>query len=64
MVKEVFIYLDYNATTPVDPRVLVEMMPIFNSTYANPAFNIVAHEAGGDIRIDANLKFIENYRII
>ena len=64
MGTEDIIYLDYNATTPVDPRVLIEMMPFFTSTYANPAFNIVAHEAGVDIRIDANLKFIENYKII
>lgn len=29
------IYLDYNATTPVDDRVLAEMLPLFTQTYAN-----------------------------
>ena len=29
------IYLDYNATTPVDPRVLEEMIPFFCSTFGN-----------------------------
>ncbi|MFU1859718.1 cysteine desulfurase family protein [Sphingobacterium sp. NGMCC 1.201703] len=32
-----FIYLDYNATTPVDERVLQEMLPFFGSSYANPS---------------------------
>ncbi|OOG19195.1 IscS subfamily cysteine desulfurase [Sphingobacterium sp. CZ-UAM] len=32
-----FIYLDYNATTPVDERVLHEMLPFFGSSYANPS---------------------------
>ena len=31
-----FVYLDYNATTPVDQRVVDEMLPYFNSMYANP----------------------------
>lgn len=30
-----FIYLDYNATTPVDERVLNEMLPFFRTEYAN-----------------------------
>ncbi|MCS4226291.1 cysteine desulfurase family protein [Sphingobacterium sp. BIGb0165] len=32
-----FIYLDYNATTPVDERVLHEMLPFFGISYANPS---------------------------
>jgi len=31
------IYLDYNATTPVDERVLKKMMPYFKDIYSNPS---------------------------
>ncbi|MBI5934615.1 MAG: cysteine desulfurase [Chloroflexi bacterium] len=31
------IYLDYAATTPVDPRVLGVMMPYFNASFGNPS---------------------------
>lgn len=37
------IYLDYNATTPVDPRVLEAMLPAFTRDFANPASE---HTAG------------------
>jgi cysteine desulfurase len=31
------VYLDYHATTPVDPRVLEAMLPYFRETFGNPA---------------------------
>lgn len=31
------IYLDYNATTPIDSRVLEEMMPYLSENYGNPS---------------------------
>jgi len=31
------IYLDYAATTPVDPRVVESMLPFFNGTFGNPS---------------------------
>lgn len=41
------IYLDYNATTPVDPEVLSAMMPFFAETYGNASS---IHSAGQDAR--------------
>ncbi|MFM0500843.1 IscS subfamily cysteine desulfurase [Paraburkholderia caffeinilytica] len=31
------IYMDYSATTPVDPRVVVTMLPFLNESFGNPA---------------------------
>src|SRR3954447_23706419 len=30
------LYLDYHATTPVDPRVLEQMLPFFTERFGNP----------------------------
>ena len=38
------IYLDYQATTPVDPSILKKMMPFFNENFGNPHSN--NHEVG------------------
>ena len=38
------IYLDYQATTPVDPNILRKMMPFFNENFGNPHSN--NHELG------------------
>ncbi len=42
------IYLDYNATTPVDPRVLDVMLPYFTEVFGNAASN--DHEYGLDAK--------------
>jgi cysteine desulfurase len=44
------VYLDYNATTPVDPRVFDAMRPFFSHTFGNAAsashsFGYAAKEA-------------------
>lgn len=48
------IYLDYNATTPVDQRVLEEMLPYFSKDFGNPSsshfYGEVAREAIGRAR--------------
>ncbi len=31
------VYLDYNATTPIDPEILAEMLPYIRSSYGNPS---------------------------
>lgn len=43
------IYFDYNATTPVDPRVLEAMLPYFREQFGNPSsshdYGLAAHTA-------------------
>ena len=37
MTKKKNIYLDYAATTPVDPLVIAQMQPYFNELFFNPS---------------------------
>jgi cysteine desulfurase len=43
------IYLDYNATTPIDPRVAEAMMPYLQKNFGNPssshAFGVATKKA-------------------
>src|SRR5919198_2470824 len=41
------VYLDHNASTPVHPEVLAEMIPYFSETYGNPSS---VHGFGRDAR--------------
>ena len=43
------IYLDHNATTPLDPRVLEAMLPVFRETYANPSSPHLAGRAAAEL---------------
>ena len=43
----IVIYFDFNATTPVDPRVLDAMMPLFSETFANASS--VQHAPGQEV---------------
>jgi len=49
MLKQKKVYLDYNASTPVDKRVLSAMLPYFTDVFGNPnsdhCFGWDAHEA-------------------
>ncbi len=47
------IYLDYNATTPVDPRIVDAMLPLFTQSYANPASKHAAGQAAATLVEDA-----------
>ena len=40
------VYLDYQATTPVDPRVLAKMLPYFSTTFGNSSS--IDHEYGAE----------------
>ena len=39
MIPENIIYADYQATTPVDPRVLEKMAPYWRESFGNPHSN-------------------------
>lgn len=50
------IYLDYNATTPVDPRVADRLLPFMTARFGNPssshAFGLDAHQAVENARVE------------
>jgi cysteine desulfurase len=46
------IYLDYNATTPVKPEVLAEMLPYFSKEFGNPS-SLHMHGQRARVAIDA-----------
>ena len=64
------IYLDYQATTPVDPKILRKMIPYFSNNFGNPHSNThqygkLANNAVEDARkAVANLINAENEEII
>jgi cysteine desulfurase len=43
MIQDDLVYLDYAATTPVDPRVIQVMLPYFSESFGNPSS---IHKAG------------------
>ena len=44
--KNTPLYLDYQATTPMDPRVLEKMLPFFSDQFGNPHSR--THQIGWD----------------
>lgn len=54
------IYLDYNASTPVDPRVLEKMLPAFSQYFGNPSSqsHIFGQKAAALVS-DARIKFAD-----
>jgi selenocysteine lyase/cysteine desulfurase len=63
------IYLDNNATTPIDKRVLEAMMPFFTDNFANAnsthLFGVAANEAVKTARVQvSDLISAEAYEIV
>lgn len=46
------IYLDYAATTPVDPRVIARMVPYLGQNFGNPASRSHAYGWGAEEAVE------------
>ena len=60
------IYLDYQATTPVDPKILRKMIPYFSNNFGNPHSNNhqygkLANNAVEDARKAVSSNFFEPF---
>ncbi|KFF01360.1 cysteine desulfurase [Chryseobacterium formosense] len=55
------VYLDYNATTPVDKRVIQEMLPYFEEYYANASSNYDFSKKSKFILDEARLEIAETF---
>lgn len=53
------VYLDYNATTPVDQRVLDEMLPYFSKEFGNPSSSHIYGERARQGVFEARQKIAE-----
>lgn len=52
------VYLDYNSTTPVDPKVLEEMLPFFTNEFGNAASNTHMQGRAASVKVDNSRKII------
>ncbi len=54
------IYLDYHATTPVDPLVLETMLPFFTKIFGNPSSSMHSYGWDGNTAINTARKQVSN----
>lgn len=59
--NKIFIYLDYHATTPVDPRVLDEMLPYFTKKFGNESSKSHFYGREASAAIEHSRKTIASY---
>ncbi len=55
------IYLDYQATTPVDPRVTESMLPFFSHKFGNPSSRSSFHGREASAALEFNRSIIAQY---